>query len=203
MQQVFILVNRLLQKEHTSSKRNLSIRTYKVIPLSQRSGIVEWCEGTTPLGEYLIGPQKNPFQGAHYRYRPQDWTSMDCRRRLTVRWWLTSHCNWSRAQDWYKSHFLKIINVPSLSLSLSLSLPLSLSPSLSPPPLSLSLSLSLWWQEAGTKRESSKFEVYSKISRHFRPIFHHFFMERFASPSQWFERRLAYTRSVASSSIGQ
>ena len=120
MQQVFILVNRLLQKEHTSSKRNLSIRTYKVIPLSQRSGIVEWCEGTTPLGEYLIGPQKNPFQGAHYRYRPQDWTSMDCRRRLTVRWWLTTHCNWSRARDCYKSHFLKIINVLSLSLSLSL-----------------------------------------------------------------------------------
>ena len=180
MQQVFILVNRLLQKEHTSSKRNLSIRTYKVIPLSQRSGIVEWCEGTTPLGEYLIGPQKNPFQGAHYRYRPQDWTSMDCRRRLTVRWWLTTHCNWSRARDCYKSHFLKIINV-----------------------LSLSLSLSLWWQEAGTKRGSPKFEVYSKISRHFRPVFHHFFMERFASPSQWFERRLAYTRSVATSSIGQ
>ena len=30
MQQVFVLVNKLLQKEHSTSKRNLSIRTYKV-----------------------------------------------------------------------------------------------------------------------------------------------------------------------------
>ena len=37
---------------------------------------------------------------------------------------------------------------------------------------------------------------------HFKPVFRHFFFEKFPSPSQWFERRLAYTRSVATSSIG-
>ena len=166
MQQVFVLVNRLLRKEPATCKRRLSIRTYKVglsvclscvvslrsvrlffwslfpshnsptpsptlhtlsthsphthiltihshpclysqpshisliphsypfpipistpsqvIPLSQRSGIVEWCEGTQPLGEYLIGPPQFPYQGAHYRYRPSDSSSMECRKKLMV-----------------------------------------------------------------------------------------------------------------------
>ena len=56
----------------------------QVIPLSQRSGIVEWCEETRPLGEYLIGPPQSPHQGAHYRYRPSDSSSMECRKKLTV-----------------------------------------------------------------------------------------------------------------------
>ena len=32
-------------------------------------------------------------------------------------------------------------------------------------------------------------------------MFHHFFLEYFRSPAQWFERRLTYTRSVASNSM--
>lgn len=49
MQQVFSLVNELLHSNQSSS--SLTLRTYKVIPLSQRSGLLEWCEGTIPLGE--------------------------------------------------------------------------------------------------------------------------------------------------------
>ena len=48
MQQVFSLVNELLRGDQ--SARSLSIRTYKIIPLSQRSGLLEWCEGTMPIG---------------------------------------------------------------------------------------------------------------------------------------------------------
>lgn len=53
----------------------------KVIPLSQRSGLLEWCEGTQPLGEYLVGKDK----GAHQRYYPKDWSAMECRRKLVVK----------------------------------------------------------------------------------------------------------------------
>ena len=49
-----------------------------MIPLSQRSGVLEWCEGTIPLGEYLVGGTDN----AHARYRPQDMKPMDCRREM-------------------------------------------------------------------------------------------------------------------------
>ena len=84
MQQIFVLVNQLLQREPATRKRKLCIRTYKVIPLSQRSGVVEWCEGTCPLGEYLIGPSGVPKSGAHARYRPVDWTSLKCRKKMVV-----------------------------------------------------------------------------------------------------------------------
>ena len=59
------------------------------------------------------------------------------------------------------------------------------------------------YQDAGSKRGASKVETYLDICCHFHPVFHHFFMERFPCPSEWFERRLSYTRSVATSSIGR
>uniref|UniRef100_R7WG20 Serine/threonine-protein kinase ATM n=1 Tax=Aegilops tauschii TaxID=37682 RepID=R7WG20_AEGTA len=34
-----------------------------------------------------------------------------------------------------------------------------------------------------------------------RPVMHHFFIERFLQPADWFQSRLAYTRSVAASSM--
>ena len=49
----------------------------------------------------------------------------------------------------------------------------------------------------------SKSVAYTEITSNFRPVFHHFFMEHFPTPPQWFERSLAYTRSVAASSMGQ
>jgi phosphatidylinositol kinase/protein kinase (PI-3 family) len=49
----------------------------------------------------------------------------------------------------------------------------------------------------------TKAETFAEIMEKFRPVFHHFFMEQFPTPPQWFERRLAYTRSVAASSMGK
>lgn len=83
MQQVFGVMNQLLQAEHATNVRRLCIRTYKVIPLSQRTGLIEWVENTTTLGEYLTGGNR-PDKGAHSRYRPNDYSAMDCRRKLNV-----------------------------------------------------------------------------------------------------------------------
>ena len=49
--------------------------------MSQRSGLLEWCEGTVPMGDYLIAPGR----GAHEKYRPQDLRAKDCRGALNVR----------------------------------------------------------------------------------------------------------------------
>ncbi|KAM7542492.1 hypothetical protein Aperf_G00000017064 [Anoplocephala perfoliata] len=46
----------------------MRIRTYIVVPLARRSGVIEWCEGTIPLGEWLA----NDSSGAHQRYHPAD-----------------------------------------------------------------------------------------------------------------------------------
>ncbi len=46
------------------------------------------------------------------------------------------------------------------------------------------------------------FFSWQELMEHFHPVFRHFFLERFPDPAVWFERRLSYTRGVATSSIG-
>ena len=54
-------------------------RLPQVQPLSQRSGLVEWCENTMPIGLYLVGRGR---EGAHAKYRPRDTKSSDVRAIL-------------------------------------------------------------------------------------------------------------------------
>ncbi|KAH8386431.1 hypothetical protein KR093_000425 [Drosophila rubida] len=81
MQQVFGLVNELVNTDSECINRKLQLRTYQVTPLSMRSGILEWCSNTIPIGVYLVGNNKG---GAHVRYRPNDWTNVKCRTTLQV-----------------------------------------------------------------------------------------------------------------------
>lgn len=76
MQQVFMILNTLLSRNKEANRRKLSVRCYKVVPLSQRSGIIEWCENTLPLAAYLLP--------AHKKYRPNDLAPIDCRKKMTV-----------------------------------------------------------------------------------------------------------------------
>ncbi|XP_063954158.1 serine-protein kinase ATM-like isoform X2 [Lytechinus pictus] len=138
MQQVFGLVNQLLNKNTDTKRRKLQIRRYKVVPLCQKSGLLEWCEGTMPLGLYLIGDGKNDL-GAHVRYRPGDWKAKQCRGKMAA------------------SH--------------------------------------------QTGDNNQKIKAFSNVCKNFQPVFHHFFLERFLDPADWFEKRLSYTRSVATGSI--
>uniref|UniRef100_A0AAG5D6U4 Serine/threonine-protein kinase ATM n=1 Tax=Anopheles atroparvus TaxID=41427 RepID=A0AAG5D6U4_ANOAO len=65
MQQVFGILNILLRHDEETANRKLSIRTYKVVPLSRQSGILEWCNDTVPIGVWLTK--------GHEQYRPQDY----------------------------------------------------------------------------------------------------------------------------------
>ena len=137
MQQVFNLLNSLLAKDDLAQKRRLQMRTYKVVAMSQRSGVLEWCENTTPIREFLVGSDQ--ISGAHARYYPGDLKAMQCRKLLT---------------DAQKQKDLKF--------------------------------------------SLKKFE---EICRRFHPVMRHFFYENFPSPGIHMERRLAYTRSAATSSM--
>lgn len=53
-----------------------------MIPLSQQSGIAEWCENTMSLGNYLVGTKSNI--GAHQKYRPDDMLPSDARNIIKV-----------------------------------------------------------------------------------------------------------------------
>ncbi|XP_029898300.1 serine-protein kinase ATM isoform X2 [Aquila chrysaetos chrysaetos] len=134
MQQVFQMCNTLLQQNTETRKRKLTIRRYKVVPLSQRSGVLEWCSGTTPIGEFLV----NVNEGAHKRYRPKDYSSYQCQEIM---------------------------------------------------------------MGAQKKHSEEKYNIFMKVCKNFQPVFRYFCMEKFLDPAVWFEKRLAYTRSVATSSI--
>ncbi|KFB44231.1 hypothetical protein ZHAS_00012124 [Anopheles sinensis] len=75
MQQVFGILNILLRNDKETANRNLSIRTYKVVPLSRQSGILEWCNDTVPIGVWLT-------QG-HEKYRPEDYKPSVARKKFS------------------------------------------------------------------------------------------------------------------------
>lgn len=86
MQQVFTIMNDMLRSDQDTSKRKLNVRTYKVVPMSQRSGVLEWCANTLTLASYLIGTKGRP--GAHRRFHPKDLKPSDCRLDMHVSFYL-------------------------------------------------------------------------------------------------------------------
>ncbi|CAH0387846.1 unnamed protein product [Bemisia tabaci] len=138
MQQVFSILNKLLCEDKDTAKRKLLIRTYKIVPMSQRSGVLEWCMNTQPLSMYLVGA--NQRSGAHVKYRPKDKPCSECRSEID------------------KAALQKASN-------------------------------------------QEKLNIFNKICKELQPVFRYFFFEYFPSPGIWFERRIAYIHSVASSSM--
>ena len=137
MQQLFALVNELLQQDESSRIRQLCIATYKVVPITPDSGLLGWVDNTMPLAEYLVG-KGGKQDGAHTRYRgPMELRNIDAHKMMS---------------------------------------------------------------DARTKGSGHR-EQFDKICSSFFPVMHHFFLEMYRHPSEWFERRLAYTRSVAVNSM--
>ncbi|KAH8722404.1 hypothetical protein GQ44DRAFT_711767 [Phaeosphaeriaceae sp. PMI808] len=126
MEQVFDQVSRLLRNHTATRIRNIGIRTYKVLPLSTRSGLMEFVQNTIPLHLWVMP--------AHEKYYPSDYKPDRCRKEIGA-----------AQQD---------------SLS-------------------------------------TRTKVWQKIADNFHPVLRYFLLERFEDPDEWFERRLAYTRSTA------
>lgn len=53
MEQVFDLVNILLRNDRESTRRNLRIRGYKVIPLASQAGVLQFVENTSTFNDWL------------------------------------------------------------------------------------------------------------------------------------------------------
>ncbi|EFW99426.1 phosphotidylinositol kinase [Grosmannia clavigera kw1407] len=76
MEQVFAAVSGLLQRHRASRQRRLGIRTYKVLPLTAASGLIEFVPHTVPLHEYLMP--------AHERLHPRDLRGAQCRKEISA-----------------------------------------------------------------------------------------------------------------------
>lgn len=75
MEQVFAAVSAVLKHHRSTQQRNLGIRTYKVLPLTAVSGLIEFVSNTIPLHEYLMP--------AHERYHPKDLKGSQCRKEIS------------------------------------------------------------------------------------------------------------------------
>lgn len=130
MEQVFAQVSNLLRSQRSTRQRNLGIRTYRVLPLTANSGIIEFVPNTIPLHDYLMP--------AHHRHFPKDLKGNICRKHIA---------------------------------------------------------------DAQSKSAEQRIKTFRSVIDHFHPVLKYFFMERFEDPDEWFEKRLAYTRSTAAISI--
>lgn len=130
MEQVFEQVSNLLKTHREARQRNLSIRTYKVLPLTTAAGIIEFVQNTIPLHDYLLP--------AHAKQFPGDLKPTQCRTMIA---------------------------------------------------------------DAQNRSNEQRISAYRQVCDKFHPVLRFFFMERFESPDDWFDRRLAYTRSTSAISI--
>jgi ataxia telangiectasia mutated family protein len=78
MEQVFDFVNTTFMQNDETRRRNLRIRTYKVVPTTPQTGILEWVQNTTAIGSYLTDKDT----GAHSRFYPNSWPNYACREHL-------------------------------------------------------------------------------------------------------------------------
>ncbi|KAK1055360.1 Serine/threonine-protein kinase tel1 [Friedmanniomyces endolithicus] len=74
MEQVFEEVSKMLRSHKATRQRNLQVRTYKVIPLTTKSGIMEWVPNSIPIGEWL--------RPAHAKYYPLSLKSGDASTKI-------------------------------------------------------------------------------------------------------------------------
>ncbi|KAH8197245.1 hypothetical protein TruAng_008603 [Truncatella angustata] len=75
MEQVFAAASSVLKLHRSTQQRNLGIRTYKVLPLTASSGLIEFVPNTIPLHEYLMP--------AHERFHPKDLKGSSCRKEIS------------------------------------------------------------------------------------------------------------------------
>lgn len=76
MEQAFELINVLLKRDRETKKRELGVRTYKVIPLSHNAGVIEFVRDTQQFGDWL--------RTAHPRYA-WGYVSVTLERLLIIR----------------------------------------------------------------------------------------------------------------------
>ncbi|KAI5119125.1 hypothetical protein M0805_005731 [Coniferiporia weirii] len=76
MEQVFELCNQVLCRDRETRKRQLSIRSYKVVPLAAQAGLLEFVGNTIPMQGWLAL--------SHARYHPTDLAFRECANQLST-----------------------------------------------------------------------------------------------------------------------
>ena len=84
---LFHVLNSLLLQDSRANSRKLRMSTYRVIPLSPTSGVLEWIDNIIPIGHWI---DEDPWN-SHRRYRPKEWDRKICRDTINE-----SHARWKQ-----------------------------------------------------------------------------------------------------------
>uniref|UniRef100_A0A3B4GU24 DNA-dependent protein kinase catalytic subunit n=1 Tax=Pundamilia nyererei TaxID=303518 RepID=A0A3B4GU24_9CICH len=77
IEQLFAVMNILLSQDTSCLHRGLQLRTYQVIPINTRIGLIEWMENTCTLKEFVLNTMTEEEQQRAGRY-------MDCMYSMTA-----------------------------------------------------------------------------------------------------------------------
>ncbi|KAJ7612476.1 hypothetical protein DFH06DRAFT_1274623 [Mycena polygramma] len=85
MEQVFTLVNTVLQSDRETSRRKLNVRGYTIVPLGAQAGVLEFVINTTPMQPWL--------QAAHSKYHKKDLSPIAASNKI-----LRAYEEWGKAE---------------------------------------------------------------------------------------------------------
>ena len=160
----------LLSRDPGARKRRLGIRTYRVIPLSPRTGVVEWVEDTIPIGEYLV---KNPANYKHVRL------SVGCGGVVLI-------SGGMRGRMLDRSHALTHATPPKITHTIFIAQ--SAHARYRPKDLNSFVVR----KKLAEAEKNNRLATYNALVARFKPVFHYFLLERFPDPSVWFHKRLRF-----------
>ncbi|PVD38356.1 hypothetical protein C0Q70_00970 [Pomacea canaliculata] len=66
IEQLFVLMNKVLEKDPVCKARRLVLKTYQVIPMNTRVGLIEWMSNTIPLKEFLLNAMTEKERTAYF-----------------------------------------------------------------------------------------------------------------------------------------
>ncbi|KAM9332600.1 DNA-dependent protein kinase catalytic subunit [Pholidichthys leucotaenia] len=135
IEQLFAVMNIVLSHNMTCTQRGLQLRTYQVIPLNTRIGLIEWMENTCTLKEFLYNTMTNEEQQKAGRCAEvyTNWiSSFGPKEKNTIKCYNLAYQKSKRADavsnfmkvlqlvpsDLLKRAFLKMCNSPEAFLSL-------------------------------------------------------------------------------------
>uniref|UniRef100_A0A670Y1A7 DNA-dependent protein kinase catalytic subunit n=1 Tax=Pseudonaja textilis TaxID=8673 RepID=A0A670Y1A7_PSETE len=107
IEQLFEVMNNILSRDAACSQRNMQIKTYQVIPMTTRLGLIEWLENTYTLKEFLLKNMSEQEKNCYNRRASRTETVMSFQHREN-----------RVPEDLLRKAFVKMSTTPEALLSL-------------------------------------------------------------------------------------
>ncbi|KAK6170524.1 hypothetical protein SNE40_018898 [Patella caerulea] len=118
IEQLFVIMNKVFSKDPACRHRKLKLKTYQVIPMTPRVGLIEWMNNTIPLKDFVLNAlteQERKYvmgeQGPMKQHEKWTYRYWDDKKKSIAGMYSKVYMNYSRA-DTIKEQRLKENKVP-------------------------------------------------------------------------------------------